>query len=69
MWNDPIVEETHRLRDEYAASHSYNIHAIVEDLKQWEQDGFPLAINSNDTIQPPMLSSVLCEPKDKDQDN
>lgn len=42
MWNDPIVEETRRLRDEFAKKHNYSIRAMVEDLKQWEQQGFPL---------------------------
>ena len=44
MWNDPIVEETRRLREEFAAKHHYSIHAMVEDLKQWERQGFPLPV-------------------------
>lgn len=43
MWNDPIVEETRCLRDEYASKFNYDIRAIVEDLKQWERQGFPAA--------------------------
>ena len=42
MWNDPIVEETRRLREEFAAKHRHSIHAMIEDLKQWERQGFPL---------------------------
>jgi hypothetical protein len=42
MWNDPIVEETRRLRDEYSAKHNYSIHEMVEDLNQWEKKGFPM---------------------------
>lgn len=42
MWNDPIVEETRRLRDEFAKKHNYSIRAMVAELKQWEQEGFPL---------------------------
>nr|VFK76884.1 MAG: hypothetical protein BECKMB1821H_GA0114242_108011 [Candidatus Kentron sp. MB] len=55
MWNDPIVEETRRLRDEYSARHSYNIHAIVEDLRQWEHEGFPMPANIHKTFQPTIL--------------
>lgn len=42
MWNDPIVEETRRLRDEFAKKHNYSIRAMVAELKQWEEEGFPL---------------------------
>jgi len=37
MWNDPIVEETRRLRDEYAAQFDYDLDALVRDLKEQEQ--------------------------------
>lgn len=33
MSNDPIVEEIHRIREEYAASFNYDIDAIFDDLK------------------------------------
>jgi hypothetical protein len=52
MWNDPIVEETRRLRDEYASKFNYDIHAIVEDLKQWERQGFPMEANPNNPPEP-----------------
>ena len=51
MWNDPIVEETRRLRDAYASKFNYNIHAIVEDLKQWERQGFPVEAKPNKRFQ------------------
>lgn len=42
MWNDPIVEETRRLRDEYAAQFDYDLEALVRDLKEQErQSGRP----------------------------
>jgi hypothetical protein len=34
MWKDPIVEETRRLRDEYASKLNYNIDEIHEDLQR-----------------------------------
>ena len=37
MWEDEIVEETRRLRDEYAAKFRYDLEAIYEDLKEQEK--------------------------------
>ena len=34
MWNDPIVEEVRRIRDELAARFDYNIEAIVENARK-----------------------------------
>lgn len=42
MWTDPIVEETRRLRDQYAAEHHYDVAAIARDLRDWERSGFPM---------------------------
>ncbi len=32
MYSDPIVEQTRKLRDEYAARFNYDLDAICEDL-------------------------------------
>ena len=37
MWNDEIVEEVRKVRDEYAALFSYDLAAIFEDVKQPEE--------------------------------
>jgi hypothetical protein len=37
MWNDPIVEETRQLRDEYAALFNYDLRALYLDLKKKEE--------------------------------
>lgn len=38
MWTDEIVEETRKLREEYAAKFNYDLEAIYRDLvKQQEQ--------------------------------
>jgi len=58
MWNDPIVEETRRLRDDYCSKKNYNVHAIVEDLKRWEHQGFPMAENPKRGLHPTVLSSI-----------
>jgi hypothetical protein len=34
MWKDEIVEEIHRIRDEYAKSFNYDLNAIFEDLRK-----------------------------------
>lgn len=34
MWKDPIIEETRKLRDEYAQNLNHNVDAIFEDIKQ-----------------------------------
>ena len=34
MWEDPIVEEVHRIREKLAAEHGYNIKAIFADLRK-----------------------------------
>ncbi|MGF1588508.1 MAG: hypothetical protein ACFCU7_04550 [Pleurocapsa sp.] len=34
MWKDEIVEEIHRIREEYAKSFDYDLNAIFEDLRK-----------------------------------
>ena len=34
MWTDPIVEETRKLREQYAHQHSHNVDAIFEDIQR-----------------------------------
>jgi hypothetical protein len=34
MWNDEIVEETRKTRDEYAARFNYDLAAIYKDLQE-----------------------------------
>jgi hypothetical protein len=37
MWEDMIVEETRKVREEHAAKFNYDLRAIYEDLKQQEK--------------------------------
>lgn len=37
MWNDEIVEEVRKVRDEYAAEFNYDLEAIFRDLRQQEE--------------------------------
>jgi len=34
MWQDPIVEEVRRARDEHAKKFNYDLHAICEDFRK-----------------------------------
>jgi len=38
MWEDPIVEEVRRIRQEHAARFNYDIVAIVADARRREQE-------------------------------
>ncbi|RJP28579.1 MAG: hypothetical protein C4527_11625 [Candidatus Omnitrophota bacterium] len=38
MWKDPIVEEIHKIREEYAASLNHDLQAIYDDLKKQEDE-------------------------------
>lgn len=40
MFKDPIIEEIHRIRDEWAASFQYDLRALCEDLKRQEKRDF-----------------------------
>lgn len=37
MWEDPIVEETQRMKYEYASKFNYDLQAIYHDLKELEK--------------------------------
>jgi hypothetical protein len=34
MWKDPIVEETRKLREQYASQFDHDIDAIFKDIQQ-----------------------------------
>ena len=37
MWNDPIVEEVRKVRNEHAEKFKYDLGAIVADLKKQQK--------------------------------
>lgn len=37
IWKDPIVEDTRRLKNEYASKFNYDLQAIYQDLKELEK--------------------------------
>jgi hypothetical protein len=54
MLEDEIVEETRRLREEYAARFDYDLDAIYEDLKEQEERG-PRQVVSLQPKEPAMF--------------
>jgi hypothetical protein len=38
MWRDEIVEEIHRIREEYAKSFNYDLNAIFADLRRKQEE-------------------------------
>lgn len=39
MWHDPIVEEIHQLREEYARQLDFDIDAICKDIQVKQAEG------------------------------
>ncbi len=39
MWDDPIVQEIRKVREDHAARFNFDIQAIVADLKKQQEDG------------------------------
>lgn len=38
MWNDPIIDEIHKTRDQHAAKFGHDMRRIFEDLKRQEKE-------------------------------
>jgi len=38
IWSDPIIEEVRRIKQEIAAEHKYDIHALCEHLRRRERE-------------------------------
>lgn len=38
MFEDPVIEELHKIREEIAAEHNYDMHAIVLALRRSRQE-------------------------------
>jgi hypothetical protein len=34
MWQDPVVDEIHRIRENHAKKFNYDLHAICEDIRK-----------------------------------
>ncbi len=40
MWKDPIIDEIHRIREEWAAKFNYNAKALLEDIEQQKRKNY-----------------------------
>jgi hypothetical protein len=38
MWNDPIIDEIHKARDQHAAKFDYDMLRIFEDFQKHEKE-------------------------------
>ncbi len=38
MFNDPIIEELHKIREQIAAESNYDLHEIVESLRRSQRE-------------------------------
>ncbi|WP_334951573.1 hypothetical protein [Nostoc sp.] len=45
MWTDEIVEEIHRIREEYAKSFNYDLDEIFADLRKKEAESGRQVVN------------------------
>ncbi len=45
MWNDPIVEEVRKIREQHASKFDYDLNAIYKDLKETEKQSDHEVIN------------------------
>ena len=53
MDKDPILEELHRVREEYAARFNYDLQAIYRDLKAREDRGEFVVVHRS--LRPPRV--------------
>jgi hypothetical protein len=60
MWNDPIVEEVRKVRNEHAKKFNYDIQSIVADLKKQQKAGRRKFVNL-----PPRKPTILPKVKVK----
>ena len=57
MDKDPILEELHRAREEYAAQFNYDLQAIYRDLKAREERGEFVVVHRSP--RPPRVKITL----------
>lgn len=45
MWQDPILEEIHKIREEHAKAFNYDLEAICDDLRRKQAESNRLIIS------------------------
>ena len=69
MWKDPIIDEIHRIREEWAAKFDYNAKALLEDIEQQKRQNYLTDENGNfikDKKGGLILKAELTSKKSKD---
>ncbi|MBE9190788.1 hypothetical protein IQ230_10555 [Gloeocapsopsis crepidinum LEGE 06123] len=66
MWKDEIVEEIHRIREEYAKSFNYDLDAIFADLRKKEAESGREVVNLS--RKPSLTTRWSGRVKDLDED-
>lgn len=66
MWTDEIVEEIHRIREEYAKSFNYDLDAIFADLRKKEAESGRKVVNLS--RKPGLTTRWSGQARDIDQD-
>ncbi len=58
MWKDPIVEETRKLREQYAEQHNHDIDAIFEDIQQRQANSEkkPISLSPRKPVKAPSVA-------------
>jgi hypothetical protein len=48
MWNDPIVDEVRKAREDHAAKFNYDIDAIIQDLREKQNNSLRSLVTYKD---------------------
>jgi hypothetical protein len=64
-WVDPIVAEIHAVREQIARKFDYDLHRIVEFLRE-EQTKFPGRVVTKEDIRKSQEAALLSEKSDED---
>jgi hypothetical protein len=63
MWEDPIVAEVHRIREELAAQFNHDIHAMFADMRKRQTALGPRLVSLVQPAEPPYGMSNLSKNK------
>ena len=69
MWNDPIVEEVRKVRNEHAKKFNYNLQAIAADLQKQQRASKRKRELANGNLLLALLKNQLCYQKQRSKKN
>jgi hypothetical protein len=61
MWTDPIIEELHQIRQQYAARFNFDLDAIAHDLQRQQAEGAHPVVSFAQPSSPLNSSSAIKE--------